>query len=501
MIIKKVLLFGIKRLGLATLLFLIPGKEVRAKEFDVMKFGAQNDTTVLSTEAFNNAIGACHENGGGRVVVPAGMYKTGTITMLDHVELYLEHGAYLFAGTSREVFPRQQQNTYRSLGDSVGRYALIYAEGAENIAITGHGTIHGQGNKWLYGVEDPRRPLNIVFISCRKVRIEGITMMHSRSWNQHYLNCEDVVIDGIHVYNHGRHNNDALDIDGCRRVIVSNCIMDSGDDGITLKSMGKAACEDIAITNCVVSSHCYAIKAGTESTGGFQNITISNSVVKPSINEGMLYGRRTGYGAIALEIVDGGTMEGVTIDNVIIDGTACPLYIRLANRARKHIPEVTEPPMGTMRNISISNVVAYNTGNYSSSITSIPGSYIENVMLSNIQLYNRGDIKPGDYIASEDEVEEKEKAYPSATNWQNLPSSALFIRHVKNIMIRGLMTGSELTDPRVPVIARDVKGLSIIHTQVTGKNTANTFFQGKDVSVYDVEKPLGWQKETIVIKQ
>src|SRR5690606_36384331 len=143
----------------------------------------------------------------------------------------------------------------------------------------------------------------------------------------------------------GPRNNDAIDIDGCRRFVLSNSILDTDDDGITLKSTGAAATEDVVITNCVVSSFCNAIKAGTESTGGFRNITMSNCVVKPSRNKGhpIFNTPRHGITGISLEIVDGGTMEGVSISNITIEGTECPLYIRLGNRPRKHTQLSPQP--------------------------------------------------------------------------------------------------------------------------------------------------------------
>jgi hypothetical protein len=237
---------------------------------------------------------------------------------------------------------------------------------------------------------------------------------------------------------------DGIDIDGCRRVTISNSIFDTDDDGITLKSTGVSPTEDVVITNCVVSSFCNAIKAGTESTGGFKNITISNCIVKPSRSKQkpVFHDFTCGVTGISLEIVDGGTMEGVTISNVTIEGTKCPLYIRLGNRARKHTKDAPTPKTGVMKHIAISNLVCYNSGNFSNSITSIPGHYIENISLSNIQFFNEGGLSKGDYIATIDEVTEDEKGYPQPTIWGNLPSSALFIRHVKNIMIQGLLMGS-----------------------------------------------------------
>src|SRR6185312_9255456 len=118
-------------------------------------------------------------------------------------------------------------------------------------------------------------------------------------------------------------------------------------------------------------------------------------------------------------------MDGVSISNISIDGTECPIYIRLGNRGRKHTKDAPEPPVGEMRNIVISNVVASNSGNYSSSITGIPGHYIENVSLSNIQFFNKGGITKKDYSDNIEKVKEDMKGYPQPTTWKELPSSGL----------------------------------------------------------------------------
>ena len=102
-------------------------------------------------------------------------------------------------------------------------------------------------------------------------------------------------------------------------------------------------------------------------------------------------------------------MEGITIGNITIEGTQCPLFIRLGNRARKHTENAPELPIGIMRNIAISNVAAYNTDNFSNSITAIPGHYIENVILDNVQFFNLGGLHKGDYIINYLEVIEDEK--------------------------------------------------------------------------------------------
>lgn len=473
--------------------------------FNVLDFGAKADGKTICTKAFNTAIERCTLEGGGVVTVPKGTFKCGTIQMKNNVELHFEIGATLLASTEPSDFPQQPTPQYRSQKDAGGWFSLIYAERQTNIAITGFGTIDGngsqhKGNPKASVPDQDGRPRNILFISCSKVRIEGIRMVNSGIWNQHYLNCEDVVIDRIEVYNHSNRNNDAIDIDGCRQLVLSNSILDSDDDGITLKSTGEAPCEDILINNCIVSSFCNAIKAGTESTGGFKNIVISNCTVKPSRHSEspVFMTARHGITGISLEIVDGGTLEGVTISNITIEGTECPLYIRLGNRARKYIPGATEPPVGIIRNIAISNIVAYNTGNFSNSITAIPGHFVENVSITNFQCYNSGNLKTGRNPENHFEVTEDEKGYPQPTVWKDLPSSVFFIRHAKNVTIDNLMFGNKGTELRPPIIAVDVENLRIGKSIFTSTSNARYFTVIKQVTNYDIEMPLGWTGEKLL---
>jgi len=477
--------------------------------FYVNDFGAVGDGKTINTIPIQKAIDACAEAGGGKVIFTTGNYLSGTIVMKSNVNLHLEQNAVLLASTNHKDFPLQPLPKYRSHKDqSGGFYAFIYAEGAVNISITGSGIIDGQGKQQKPRYENPiagdidGRPRNILFISCKNIRVEGIHLRSSGIWNQHYLDCEDVIIDKISVYNHSNRNNDGIDIDGCRRVVLSNSIFDSDDDCITLKSTGAAACEDVVISNCVVSSFCNAIKAGTESSGGFRNISISNCVIKPSVAKEQPFFNtpKIGITGLSLIIVDGGTLEGISVDNLTIYGTMAPIYIRLGNRARKYIKGIPEPEVGKVQNISISNVVAYNAGSWGSSITGIPGHPIKNVSLSNIQLFTEGGIKEDEYNK---EVIEDEKGYPQPTIWENLPAYGLFVRHAEGVSINNLMLGTKKEDSRVPVMAEDVNNLSIVNSLLSVKNLPKYFMIGKSVKNYKIEKPVGWNdndKNILLIK-
>jgi len=475
----------------------------RAQDFLITQYGARPGR-FNNTSAINKAIDACYKNGGGRVVIPAGTFKSGTLLLKENVELHLAMGAVLSASTDIKDFPLQPQPAYRSQKDPGGWRALIYAHAVTNIAITGQGTIDGNGARQKpdpdsrFRLDMDGRPRNLLFISCEQIRVEGIRMRNSGIWNQHYLDCEDVIVDRISVYNHSNRNNDGIDIDGCRRFVLSNAILDTDDDAIVLKSTGSAACENITITNCIVSSFCNAIKAGTESTGGFKNIAISNCVVKPSISkEPPIFGNPLGIAGLSLEIVDGGIMEGVSISNITIEGSQSPLYIRLGNRARKHTESASEPGVGILRDVVISNIVAYHTGNFGGSITAIPGHYVENVSLSNIRFHNKGAVQTGDFAGNVHKVPEDEKGYPQPTVWKELPASALFIRHAKNILVNGLMLGSKETDVRSPVIAVDVQGLQISNVAEVANSNSPVFCQAYQSKNILIDTPLNWNRKVI----
>ena len=465
-------------------------------QFSIVDYGAVGDGKTINTASVQSAIDACTRAGGGTVVVPPGRFLTGTITLKNNVELHLMRGATLLGSPNHDDYPSLPHSEYRALRDSEGFNALVYALEVSGISITGPGTIDGQGSRHKISEDasDERddRPIGILFISCRNVVVSDVHLQNSAFWMQHYLNCEDVVINNVRVINHANTNNDGMNIDGCRRVLISNCNIDTEDDCIVLKSTGAAMTEDVVITNCIVSSYTNAIKAGTETTGGFRNISISNCVVRPSrFTEHRIYeGPPNGLTGIALMIVDGGTMEGVSINNVVIDGPPAPIYIRLGNRARKHVEGAPEPPVGKIHNISISNIVAYGSiESWASSIEGMKGYPIRDVSFSNVQFFIKGGLKEGDFPVK---VAEDDKGYPERDN-PPMPGSAIFLRHVDGITIDNMVVGAEEEDVRAPIWVDDVKNLLISNTRLSGGVQREVFVKGVNLSGYKVDKPLGFK--------
>jgi polygalacturonase len=423
-------------------------------------FGAKGDGKTLNTAAIQHALDKCAETGG-TVTVPPGVYLTGSLEMRSNVEIYLSRGATIL-GSSRLADYVEHRPQLRSYNDAFLRYSLFYAERQTNIAIRGEGTIDGQGGQFkVISKEKPARykdrPYLIRFVECTKVNIEGIRFQRPSCWTQQYLACENLVIRGIQVYSHANKNNDMMDIDGCRNVVVADCIGDTDDDAITLKSTSDRITENVTITNCVLSSHCNALKTGTESTGGFRNIVVSNIVVKPSQADTVLTGKAGGISGIALTNVDGGVMEGIAISNVVIDGPEVPIFIRLGNRGRVHYEGAPAPPVGTGKNISISDVIAYNVKTTGCSITGIPNHPLENISLRNIRILSAGGVSS----MPPDKPKELEDQYPESTMWGQLPAYGFYVRHVRGLHLTDVDLTYKKTDIRPALVLTDAEDVKI----------------------------------------
>lgn len=425
----------------------------RAADYNIVAYGAVSDTSRLSTGAVQQAIDDCSEAGGGRVVVPAGGFKIGTIVLRSNVNLHLEHGATLYGSTDLADY-RGMRSPYVSLRTQTETIQLIYADSVENVVIDGHGTIDGRGRsfkKLSWNDEGITRPHLLRIIRGRDITVKDITLRNSGCWMQHYLACDRLRIDGIRVFNRNNYNNDALDLDGCHDVVVTGMTADSDDDAITLKSTSPRLCENIAITGCVVSSHCNAIKLGTETNGGFRNINISGICVKPSADQTSQYfGLPRGISAIALEIVDGGVLENVSVSNITVEGTESPIFVRLANRARGYYEGQRIDSVGRIDGVHIDNVYVNNAGATGCSVTGLPGHPVENVSLRNITICHRGGIGKTPVPA-----DEKEKEYPEATMWGTLPARGFFVRHARNVTFDNVVIRTAAPDSRPEYFCED----------------------------------------------
>ena len=428
--------------------------------FDVTAFGAAGDSVTLNTAAIQRAVDSCAASGGGTVLFPAGTYLSGTIILRGNVTLRLEAGATLLGSTDLADYPVHVP-AYRSFTDRYTDKSLIYAEKVRNVAIVGQGKIDGQGA--AFSGPHKVRPYLMRFVECRGVTVRDVTIENAAMWVEHYLACEDVLISGIRVHSHVNKNNDGIDIDSCSRVRISDCEISSGDDAIVLKATSGRPCRDVVVTNCVLSTECNALKLGTESNGGFQNIAISNCTVVD-----------TKLAGIALEEVDGGRFDGVSVTNVVMDGVGCPIFIRLGNRARPYKEGMPRPGVGVLRNVILSDIQATAvTDSIGCSITGLPDHPVENVTLRNIRLEFLG---RGTTQHVRLDLLEKEAKYPEYRMFGMLPAYGFYVRHARNVVFDGAQLTHTDPDERPALVVDDVENLRVSELDAEAPDSAAPLF-------------------------
>ncbi len=441
------------------------------KVFNILDYKAKGDGVTLNTKSIQAAIDACSKSGGGTVWFPAGRFVSGTIYLRSHVTLFLEAGAILEGSKDLKDYPVTISKV-RSYTDNYTNKSLIYAEDLENVSITGKGLIDGNG-AW-FKVENmdnsdelrkkddfafyKYRPYLIRMINCRNILLRDITIINSPMWVQHYLLCEDVNIDGIKVNSRVNHNNDGIDIDGCQRVRISDCDIISGDDAIVLKSTLDIPCKNVTITNCVLSSNCNAFKLGTETNGGFQNIVFSNCTIYD-----------TPLAGITLQMVDGGTLERVSVSNITMNNVGTAIFIRLGNRARPYNDSLPKPGMGKMSHIFIDNIIGANIGKTGCSIVGIPGYMTDEITLSNINLTFEGG---GTEENAKSEVPEHPSEYPEHGMHGILPAYGFYCRHVKNLSFNNVSLGYDNEDFRPALVFDNAENIQITGIKASSYVTA-----------------------------
>ncbi len=456
--------------------------------FNIRSFGAMGDGTNLDSPAINQAIQAASAAGGGTVFVPAGTYLCGSIHLTNNIHLYLDAGSVILGAPQSmnaydptEPWPGQ---AYQDGGHTYFHNSLIWGENLTNLSITGPGMINGGGlvrddklldemcgfSRWSPTNRTPILETNlppsrlgnkaIALKLCRNVLLRDITIFHGGHFAILVTGCDNLTVDNVTMDT----DRDGIDIDCCRNSMVSNCRINSPrDDGLCPKStfaLGRnVITENLTIVNCQVSGFQEGtlldgtmiptkggtgrIKFGTEANGGFRNVTIANCTF------------RSCHG-LALEEVDGGLMENITINNItMMDVIACPIYLTTGERNRG--PDVTVP--SRMRNIFISNVIATGVDPRSGIlITGIPGHPIEGVRLENIRLEFKGG---GTKTQAEHPQPELGTGYPEPAQFGPLPAYGLFARHVRDLELANLTVGFERLDMRPPMFCMDVDGLEI----------------------------------------
>ncbi|MEM9720642.1 MAG: glycosyl hydrolase family 28 protein [Bacteroidota bacterium] len=453
-----------------------------AQDFNILDFGALPDGKSLNTEAIQVAIDSAHAVGGGRVVVPPGKFVSGSLILKSGVNLHVQQGGTLLGS----IDPAHYLKLNRWKG-------LIMADGQAHIAVTGRGVIDGRGRELALHLDSlfyagqidsihynfnqmrPKyylRPQLIEFVQCQHIEVRNVTLKNAACWVQTHHECDYIVIDSVTTLSDAYWNNDGIDIQDCRNVRITHCFVNSADDGICLKShSADLLCDSIYVANCTVRTSASAIKFGTRSHGGFRNVHIENIKVYDTFRS-----------AIAIESVDGGTLEDVLIENVTATNTGNAIFIRLGKRHTKTV--------GALRNVVLRNIeveVPFERPDYAydirgpeleffhnpfpSSITGIPGYPVENVTLENIRIRFPGRGNKGlAYLSLSrlDEIPEVEAKYPEFSMFGELPAWGFYVRHVKGLTLKNIQLELEAPDYRPAFVFDDVTGLRIEDLTIQG---------------------------------
>ena len=469
--------------------------------FDVKNYGATGVRKDNGTKAFRDAIEACTVAGGGTVQVPAGEYTVGTVQLRDNVTLHLEAGATLFASQQSADYVKDSR-------------ALIFAENAKNIGVTGKGTIDGLARYDYDNVRnaDPeiakvqeiarqagiemkryyrsREAMNIflfVLNDCTNVQLRDVSIINAPLWTVRLNDCDRVSVRGVYIYSDLEKgvNADGIDICSSKNVVISDSIITTADDAIVLKAIarnGKKAnvVENVTVTNCILTSSSTALMIGTETEADIRHVIFSNCVIRNS---------NKGFG---INVQDGAVVSDVIFSNLTIetsrrhwnwwgDSEMCKFVLKKRTDASA---------LGQIRNIFIDNISVRARG--TSTITGHSGQPLDNIRMSNVRLFmeveNARDKRATDAIRIENvkglqlrdvSVEWNEKETEPA--WQ----SALVLKNVQNFTVDTFSGRQGLSDKDVPCIVLDNSSDGVVRNS-SATDEATTFIHVKGAATKDL---------------
>lgn len=377
------------------------------RAFNIRDYGALSGGIKLNTEAFAKAIDACNKAGGGRVVVPAGKWLTGPIHLKSNVNLHLEKNAQILFSTNPDHYLPAVFTRWEGM-ECCTWSPLIYANGCVNVAITGEGTLNGQGEEWwkmqpakkpaarkLYDMvidnvpvkqrifgsaELPLRPSFIQPINCKNVLIEGVTVVNGPMWTVHPVYCENLTVRGISVHTNGP-NTDGIIPDSCRNVIIEDCFFTTGDDCIVIKSglneegwKINRPTENVIIRRCKTQRGHGGVVIGSEMSGGVRNIYVEDcdfNGTKRGIRMKSMRGR-------------GGVVENVWVRNLVLDQIPGEVVqVNMFYGSSTVPPKTNTPPV--FRNITISDITCKHAER-AIELIGLPESPLKNVVIENCDI-------------------------------------------------------------------------------------------------------------------
>jgi hypothetical protein len=478
-----------------------------ARTYDVTAFGAKGDKVMLCTSAVQAAIDACHKDGGGTAVVPAGVFRIGTVELRSNVTLYLCAGATLLGSASGKDY--HAVDAIPLTGDHTlndGNWALIFAVGAKNVTVAGPGTIDGQGTQFhspVRGTPAPSglsgndRPYHLLFHKCENLTVREISLVDCAYHSVRVIQSRHVHMDQLYIHNRVNSNNDGFHFISAEYVTVSNCIVLAQDDACAM----FGSCKFFTITNSTFSTRWSVFRFGG---GNPENITVSNCLLYEV------------YGCpIKFHGSPGSTYKNMSFSNLVMRDVTGPIHISLGpdgKRAKGADGRMTmmDPPVpqdavagvapAEMRNISFNNIHGtvttnppqlaestytsrYNIGEQHSAIvvSGVGGSVIENISFNNVHLTFGGG-------GTAEEAARRELPGISGEYFMlgPMPAYGFFARNVKGLTLTDIRLQVSSADLRPALILQRVDDVAINGLSVQadkGVESALRFVDCRDVLV------------------
>lgn len=416
-----------------------------AADFNVTGYGAKGNGVTDDAKAIQRAIDACSASGGGSVIIPSGKtFMAGPLHLKSNVDLHLQPNSVLLANPDEAVYTESAFRENRGEG-----MMWISGKDIHNVSITGQGRIDGNGVAFMgqelddsYELKpvtdfDPR-PHVLTLVNTSNVKINGVTIANSAYWTVHLVGCYDVAISDISLLNNLKiRNGDGIDIDHSRKVRISNCFIESGDDCICLKNRREfeeyGPCEDVVVTNCIMTSRSCAVKIGSENMDAIRRVLFDNCIITKS-NRG-----------IGIQNRDEGTVSDITFSNMTVDcrlfsdvwwGKSEPIYVTSYPRARGNHKDAgwrfpkgaTQGACGEVSDIRFIDI--YSTSENGIFLGCDELGKIRNITLDNIDLTL---LKPAQY---EGGVFDRRPC--EGEGFIKAPSSGIYTENIENLNINRL---------------------------------------------------------------
>jgi polygalacturonase len=419
-----------------------------AGTFNVKDFGAKGNGTAIDSPAINKAIAAAAAAGGGTVTFPSGTYLSRSIHLASNVTLNLAGGATIKAASSGMDAPEANSFAqWQDFGHSHFHNALMWGDGVHDVAVTGTGTIDGDGlttsNSVPTGVGDKVLSLKL----CANIHVSGVTIKRGGHFAVLFNGCHDLTFDHVKILSSA--DRDGINVVNSWNVDIGNSRIEAVDDAVVLKS-------DFALGRTFPSHHIHvhdstilstannATQFGSETCGDFSDVRFDHLTI-------------TGAGKAGIGIVsmDGSVIDGVTYSDITMARTAIPIYLKIGDR--HSCPN--HPAVGHIRNISISDVTGTNAVSpvsgapeFTSTIAgAAPGAKVENVALTNVNLTVRGGHPASDatIVPPENNAKHAPKIYGTR------PAYGWWLRHVSGITFTSCSVRFDRTDGRPAFLTDD----------------------------------------------